>query len=67
MDIWETDLSFAEAFRRSCVPCYQEIARKIGVGRMKEKLQQLVLCQVKNDGYAVADFFADHGPGKPGS
>jgi len=26
-----------------------------------------VLCQVKNDGKAVADFFADHGPGKPGS
>ncbi|RMG54349.1 MAG: hypothetical protein D6722_29145, partial [Bacteroidetes bacterium] len=26
----------------------------------------LVLCQVENDGKAVADFFADHGPGKPG-
>jgi len=26
-----------------------------------------VLCQVKHGGKAVADFFADHGPGKPGS
>ncbi len=38
---WEKDLKFSEAFRVSCVPCYQEIARKIGIKRMKEYLEKL--------------------------
>ena len=37
---WEKDLYFRDAFHVSCVPCYQEIARKIGVARMKEYLQK---------------------------
>jgi beta-lactamase class D len=35
-DRWEQDLSFKEAFHASCVPCYKEIARKVGVERMKK-------------------------------
>ena len=31
---WEQDLVFRDAFHYSCVPCYQEIARKIGEKRM---------------------------------
>jgi len=31
---WEKDLTFHDAFHVSCVPCYQEIARKVGVQRM---------------------------------
>ena len=38
---WEQDLVFRDAFHLSCVPCYQEIARKIGVQRMKEYLVKL--------------------------
>jgi beta-lactamase class D len=38
---WEQDLIFRDAFQFSCVPCYQEIARKIGVERMKEYLAKL--------------------------
>jgi len=38
---WEKDLLFREAFQVSCVPCYQEIARKIGVRQMKEYLAKL--------------------------
>ncbi|NTV84765.1 MAG: class D beta-lactamase, partial [Bacteroidales bacterium] len=38
---WEQDLVFRDAFHYSCVPCYQEIARKIGVARMKEYLEKL--------------------------
>ena len=34
--IWEKDLTLKQAFHLSCVPCYQEIARKIGVRRMKQ-------------------------------
>jgi len=38
---WEQDLTFKEAFQVSCVPCYQEIALKIGVERMKTYLNKL--------------------------
>jgi beta-lactamase class D len=38
---WERDLTLREAFGVSCVPCYREIARKIGVQRMKEYLEKL--------------------------
>jgi beta-lactamase class D len=38
---WEQDLTFQQAFQVSCVPCYQEIARKIGVKRMKSYLKKL--------------------------
>ena len=38
---WEQDLIFRDAFQVSCVPCYQEIARKIGVQRMKQWLDTL--------------------------
>lgn len=38
---WEKDLTLQEAFQRSCVPCYQELAGKIGTERMKEYLKTL--------------------------
>lgn len=38
---WEQDLSFKDAFHTSCVPCYQEIARTIGVHRMKTYLNRM--------------------------
>lgn len=41
LKIWEQDLTFKEAFHYSCVPCYQEVARKIGVERMKSGLTKL--------------------------
>src|SRR6187551_1052879 len=30
VDNWNQDLKFRDAFRFSCVPCYQAIARKVG-------------------------------------
>lgn len=38
---WEHDMNLKEAFRLSCVPCYQEVARRIGSERMKEVLQKM--------------------------
>ncbi|PXY38982.1 class D beta-lactamase [Flavobacterium cheongpyeongense] len=38
---WEQDLTFKKAFQVSCVPCYQEIARGIGLKRMKSYLKKL--------------------------
>ncbi|MFK7772124.1 MAG: class D beta-lactamase [Saprospiraceae bacterium] len=41
LKIWEEDLTFTNALRKSCVPCYQDIARRIGVKRMNEYLEKL--------------------------
>lgn len=41
LKIWEQDLVFSKAFHYSCVPCYQDIARKIGVKRMNHFLHKL--------------------------
>ncbi len=35
---WEQDLIFRDAFHLSCVPCYQDVAKKIGEKRMKKYL-----------------------------
>lgn len=39
--VWEQDQTLKEAFHNSCVPCYQEVARNIGVERMNEYLKKL--------------------------
>ncbi len=39
--IWEQDLTLKQAFQKSCVPCYQELARRIGAKRMKAYLEKL--------------------------
>ncbi len=41
MEIWNADLTLKEAFQRSCVPCYQEFARKIGLKNMTVYLKKL--------------------------
>jgi len=38
---WEADLTLAEAYKVSCVPCYQEVARAIGTKQMNEYLKKL--------------------------
>ncbi len=38
---WEQNLTLKEAFRVSCVPCYQEVARKVGPERMKRSLEKI--------------------------
>jgi beta-lactamase class D len=38
---WEQDLTLREAFRVSCVPCYQELARKTGPNRMNSYLGKI--------------------------
>ena len=41
LKMWEEDLTFTNALRKSCVPCYQDIARQVGVKRMNEYLEKL--------------------------
>ena len=38
---WEQDLILRDAFHFSCVPCYQDVARKIGEKRMNQYLEKL--------------------------
>lgn len=38
---WEQDLYLSEAFQYSCVPCYQEVAREIGLQRMTNFIDTL--------------------------
>jgi beta-lactamase class D len=38
---WDKDLTLRDAFRVSCVPCYQELARRIGPERMKSFLSKM--------------------------
>jgi beta-lactamase class D len=40
MKIWEKNMTFRKAFHLSCVPCYQEIARKVGAERMNDYLKR---------------------------
>ena len=41
LKVWEQDLILKEAFHYSYVPCYQEVARKIGAQRMSAYLDKL--------------------------
>lgn len=44
--IWNEDMPFKEAFHRSCVPCYQDIARRVGVDTMQHYLKLLQFGQM---------------------
>lgn len=57
MKIWEQDLIFRKAFHYSCVPCYQEIARKIGVERMNLYLNKLQYHDMKVDSTSIDTFW----------
>lgn len=38
---WEADLTLRQAFLRSCVPCYQQVARAVGPTRMRAQLDKM--------------------------
>jgi beta-lactamase class D len=40
-DNWNQDLNFRDAFRLSCVPCFRDIARKVGPAGEREWLEKL--------------------------
>ncbi len=55
--LWEQDLTFAQAFHYSCVPCYQSIARQVGLPRMQDYLQQLSFGSMQVDSTNVDRFW----------
>lgn len=38
---WDQDMNLITAFHLSCVPCYQELARKTGAARMQAMLEKM--------------------------
>lgn len=57
MSVWEKDLTLKEAFKVSCVPCYQELATKIGTKRMKKYLKKLEYKNMIFNNETVNDFW----------
>ena len=54
---WEKDLNLKQAFQLSCVPCYQAVARKIGVDRMNEYLKKLDYAAMEVDNKTLDNFW----------
>ncbi|MFC5409999.1 class D beta-lactamase [Larkinella bovis] len=52
IDAWNRDHTLETAFKASCVPCYQAVARKVGLKRMQE--------WVAKTGYGTMDINADN-------
>jgi len=59
LDVWEQDLTFRDAFHYSCVPCYQEIAIKIGVHRMREFLEKFKYGKMDVDSSTIDRFWLE--------
>ena len=57
--IWEQDLILRDAFKYSCVPCYQEIAREIGEKRMNEYLEKLEYKDMKVNSKNIDKFWLE--------
>ena len=56
---WEQDLIIRDALHFSCVPCYQEIARKIGVHKMNEYLNKFEYGNMKVDSSNIDMFWLE--------
>jgi beta-lactamase class D len=59
MEAWERDLSLKEAFQVSCVPCYQEVARKIGIEKMRTYLDKFKYGKMKLDEKTLDNFWLE--------
>jgi beta-lactamase class D len=59
MPSWERDLTLHDAFHVSCVPCYQEIARKIGVERMKKYMKRFQYGKMEFDSTTLDLFWLE--------
>ncbi|MEO9893250.1 class D beta-lactamase [Aurantibacter sp.] len=56
---WEQDLVLKNAFQFSCVPCYQEVAKKIGAQRMNEYVQKFNYGNLKIDTTTIDKFWLE--------
>lgn len=54
---WEQDLTLRDAFHYSCVPCYQEVARNIGVVSMNQYITQFEYGNMVVDSTSIDSFW----------
>ncbi len=54
---WERDMTLADAFKASCVPCYQDLARRIGPERMNEYLDKFQYGKMAVDSSSIDKFW----------
>jgi len=54
---WEKDLTLREAFQASCLPCFQEIAKKIGVKPMQTYLNKLHYTNMDVSASTISNFW----------
>jgi len=59
LPVWEQDLMLKEAFHYSCVPCYQEVARKVGVGQMNAYLDKFEYGNMVVDSTNIDQFWLE--------
>ncbi len=59
LEKWEKDLTLKEAFQASCVPCYQEVARKVGVERMRKMLDKMNYPGMVFDSTSIDNFWLE--------
>ena len=57
MKAWEEDMTLAQAFMRSCLPCYQKLARETGMDRMRATLDRIDYPGMIFDAETVDDFW----------
>jgi beta-lactamase class D len=56
---WEEDMNFYQAYQRSCVPCYQHIARNTGVDKMKTTLSKIEYLGMVFDSTSIDNFWLE--------
>jgi beta-lactamase class D OXA-209 len=56
---WEEYMNFFQAYQRSCVPCYQQIARKTGVNKMKTTLEKIGYQGMIFDSTSIDNFWLE--------
>lgn len=59
LDLWEQDLILRDAFQYSCVPCYQQVATKIGPQRMNEYVKKIEYGGLKIDSTNISNFWLE--------
>lgn len=55
--MWERDFVFSDAFKFSCLPCYQEIARDIGSRQMNEYVKKIGYPKMDIDSSNIDQFW----------
>ncbi len=57
--MWEQNLTLKQAFQKSCVPCYKDLAKKIGVKRMRKYLKELSFGRMYVNNETIDNFWLE--------